>query len=73
MFLNLGAGSSFENGERIDENRRVGEQLRGLLQLGQRGAGMNRALQNRLPFEVGLRRQTRQVVIGPGGIEHRCR
>jgi hypothetical protein len=65
--LDFGARPRLQHRQGIDEHRRIGNQPRGLLQLGERRARGHAALQNGLRLELRLGRQLRQLVPRPVG------
>ena len=59
----------FEEGDRIDQNRRIGDQLAGDPELRQRRAGFDADLKNGLGLDVLARRKCRKVIVGAGRVE----
>jgi hypothetical protein len=73
--LNLRAVLGFQQREGVNEHRLVGDQLGGLLQLGQGCAGLDAGLEHGTGFQLACRGQRRQLVVrqlrAPRGIEVR--
>jgi hypothetical protein len=71
--LDLRAVLGFQQREGVDEHRLVGNELGGLLQLGQGGTGLDAGLEHGPAFQLARRGQRGQLVVGllrvPRGIE----
>ncbi|MDZ7643481.1 MAG: hypothetical protein U5K76_04150 [Woeseiaceae bacterium] len=66
--FDLRAGACLQQGQGVDQHGGIGDQLRRLLELGQRDAGVDTALQDRGRFHLADHgRQGRQVVVGLAG------
>jgi hypothetical protein len=61
--LDLGAVLGLQQRDRVDEHRLIGNQLGGLLQFRQGGAGLDARLQHGTAFEIALRRERSQSVV----------
>jgi hypothetical protein len=66
----------FQQRDGVDQHRLVGDELGGLLELGQRGAGLDAGLEHGPALQLVRRGQRRQLVVGllgmpgKGGVGH---